>query len=383
MNQKPPICISYCSTFLNMEMLHVYRQINNIRAFENWVVTRKRSNSERFPYPRVESLQKSPGRFINRALNSLRKQPYHSISERNQIQRLIERQGAKLLHVYLGTEAIRLLPLLETLDIAKVVSFHGVDVSRAASDHSLQRLFNAVDLVLPRSLSLKSRLLERSCPESKIRLNYTGVPCAAAERSGRSLPEGVGKSVPLRLLQACRFVEKKGLDVSLRTARLLKDRGLNVRLTLIGDGLCASALRSLIRAENLGDTVEIRPFLENTELLKEFDNHDLFIQPSRTTGRGDREGIPNAILEAMGAGLPVIATDHSGIPEAIAHNVNGWLVKAANETAFGDALEQILKLPDAYAQVSNRAISTIHERFSIAASVKALESSYGEAIRMR
>jgi colanic acid/amylovoran biosynthesis glycosyltransferase len=123
-------------------------------------------------------------------------------------------------------------------------------------------------------------------------------------------------------------------------------------------------------------------FLDSASLQEKMCDYHFFLHPSRTTASGDREGIPNSMLEAMAAGLIVFATRHSGIPEAVQHGENGILI----EHATGDSLEQaiiaVLDVPTSITAMTTKARTTVIERFSSDANRLALEDIYCEAIQI-
>ncbi len=80
-------------------------------------------------------------------------------------------------------------------------------------------------------------------------------------------------------------------------------------------------------------------FLDAPALAQLFFSSDIFVHPSELTSEGNREGVPNSLLEAMAAGLPSVATRHGGIPEAISDRVSGLLVDEADPEALFRALE--------------------------------------------
>jgi glycosyltransferase involved in cell wall biosynthesis len=184
------------------------------------------------------------------------------------------------------------------------------------------------------------------------------------------------------MFQACRLIGKKGLDVSLQTVARLVRQGKDVTLDLAGAGPEEPLLRAL--AQELGIAAQVRflGFVENAALLRALPDYDVFIHPSRTTASGDREGIPNSLLEAMACGVPVVATRHSGIPEAVTHEESGLLIDAAEPEALARALEALLDHPALYARISQAARETVAARFSIAACAQKLETSYYEAMAL-
>ncbi len=374
--------LSYCATFLPQEMLHVYRQVSGVRRYTNWLVTRTRANADRFPYPRVAVLRKSPWRFLARLYYRAagRSVPVSSFEIR-QMLALAERTQAVLAHAYLGTEALRVLPFLERFPGARLVSFHGADLSDRWDAAAYQPLWPRSDFFLCRSESLRQLLLAKGCPAERIRLNFTGVPVPEnvfprvlpAWRSGASV----------RLLQVCRFMPKKGLDVTLHAVSRLKAHGVPLHLTLAGDGPDWPRLTALVGELGLQGEVTFAGFLSTNALERLYIEHDLFVHPSRTTVSGDREGIPNSLLEAMSFGLPVVATRHSGIPEAVTDGASGLLIDQAEPEAMANAIWQLLQNAKQYAQLSEGARHIVCDRFSTDKSVENLERVYAEAIDAR
>lgn len=368
--------LSYCATFLKPEMLHVYRQVVGVKSFRNLVVTRRLENGPRFPHDHVIRLEKSPWRVLHRLWYRLRGSRVSvSKHEAHQLSQIIRRENAGLVHIYFGTEAARLLSWMPRAGVPIVVSFHGADVSNSISNEELKSVCHHATLLLHRSDSLRQALLSRGAPKEKLRANPTGVPLPA-----RTTEIQIAKDKPLRLLQACRFIQKKGLDVTLESAKILTERGFDVRLTLAGDGPERAELEA--SAERLGISSRVRwtGFLNSEELGGEYRHTDFFIHPSRETGSGDREGIPNSLLEAMAHGCVALGTRHSGIPEAVEDGVNGLLVERADARLVADAVS---KVADDHARAKSlgaAARQKILERFSTEASIRQLEASYREAI---
>jgi colanic acid/amylovoran biosynthesis glycosyltransferase len=377
-----PAIASYCATFLPREMLHVYRQVCGVRSSDHWILTRRRANTAVFPFPQVIELQKSPWRVFNRLWHRIFSDfvPVGSF-EIAQMLRFCQDRNVSLVHVYLGSEALRILSFLERFSGARVISFHGADLSDEFAAENYAPLWGRAELFLCRSRSLRERLLAKGCPADRIRLNYTGVP-VPSEFVGRRLPEG-RKQEPVRLLQACRFIPKKGLDVTLRAIKLLRDKAIPVSLTLAGEGPEEPSLRALARELGIADQVVLTGFLERAQLEEAYRRHHLFVHPSRTTPEGDREGIPNSVLEAMAYGLPVVSTRHSGIPEAITDSQDGLLVEQPDPSSLATAILQLIENPPLYERLSRNAHDTVQRRFSLAANAAALETLYREALSLR
>ncbi|NBS52255.1 MAG: colanic acid biosynthesis glycosyltransferase WcaL [Spartobacteria bacterium] len=372
-----PVLLSYCATFLKPEMLHVYRQVTGISNFRNIVATRHSENATRFPYRDLVELKKSPWRAIHRSWHRWRGERVPvSRSEANQLDRICQSEDVSLIHIYFGTEAARLLGWMARVKTPVIVSFHGADVSSSLTDAEFAEICRYAKLILHRSDSLRQVLLKRGAPEGKLRSNPTGVPISPLE----PLSEGFF-SGPLRILQACRFISKKGLDVTLRAVKLLKESGYQVELTLAGDGPEREALQAVARQEGIESCVRWTGFLDSESLSWEYARHGIFVHPSRETSSGDREGIPNSLIEAMAAGRVVVGTRHSGIPEVVTDGFNGRLIDRADPEDLAQVLREIASRPSDAISMASEARRTVVDKFSSAACVRQLEACYNEALK--
>lgn len=375
--QRPGL-ISYVATFLPPEMLHVYRQVTGIQSFENHVVTRHRQNEDRFPYPDVTELHMSPLRGLRRLHYRMRRLPVPiGATEKRHLIALAERFRVRIFHAYLGTEAARLLPFLQSTDCAKVVSFHGTDLSDSLSQTDLEQLQRCTQLFLVRSESLAQVLIERGCPREHIRLTPTGIPTPHEIKD--SFP---GARDAVRLFQACRLISKKGLDVSLQALAKLTNRDARYTLDIAGDGPLKSELVALTESLGIAERVRWLGFLDNDALLRLLPDYDVFLHPSRTTKEGDREGIPNAMLEAMAHGVPIIATRHSGIPEAITDGEHGLLIDHANADQLCKQIAWLTEDPARMQKISRAAAQRVAENFNIERCRIRVENCYREAIEL-
>src|SRR5206468_9582424 len=123
-------------------------------------------------------------------------------------------------------------------------------------------------------------------------------------------------------------------------------------------------------------------FLSQPKLLELFSSAHLFVHPSETSPNQDQEGVPNSLLEAMATGLPVAATRHGGIPEAVEHGRTGLLVPEEDHVALANAMQEITHSPGLLNEMGLRARAAVADRFEQEAQVDLLESFYEEAIAM-
>jgi len=176
-----------------------------------------------------------------------------------------------------------------------------------------------------------------------------------------------------RLVQACRMVEKKGLDDTLNVFADLVRSFPNARLVLAGDGPLMPETEKL--AEELGIG-----FLDSGQLRDLYHRAHIFIHPSRVTADHNQEGIPNAMLEAMATGLPVVATLHGGIPEAVVEGKTGWLVEERDRGGLLERVGRLIKDDVGRQAMGKAAAESMREEFELGAQVARLEGHYRELL---
>ena len=363
-------------------MLHIYRQVRLVRRFPLTVFTQKWEHTDRFPFADVVELPRSPWRWLQRiVIKQLLRRPL--LLTRRETVRLsgaLAERGCALLHIFFGNVGVQLLPLLRGPHARPViVSFHGADVLVGVDQRlhrtALREVCERSDLVLARSRSLVEALVSLGCPPGKIRLNRTGIPLREFAFKPRENPAG-----KWRLLQACRLIEKKGLPTTLRAFARFLTAFPESRLTLAGEGPLETSLRQLAAELGIAAQVEFAGFLSQDDLRRCLYESHGFLHPSEMGRDGNQEGVPNSLLEAMATGLPVFATTHGGIPEAVEQGVSGWLVPEGDHAALGRALVEAASNPDRLAAMGAAAARSVAENFDAEAQARNLEDCYEEAI---
>ena len=379
-----PVVASYCTTFLKPEMLHIYRQVGGLSRYETFVVTRERICADKFPFPDIEALPTPQQRFVRRLyLKYISGVPaLHYRGEMEQLKALFSRRSADLMHVYFGHTGIHLRAFLKAWNRPSIVSFHGADVMPRAHkpEYAVQmrELFALVPLVLARSRSLAVRLEAAGCPPEKIRLNRTAIPLGDFAFVERQPPaDGAW-----RLVQACRLIKKKGLHTVLKAFSKFRAQYPKADLTLAGEGPMLADLEGAVKDLGLAGSVTFSGFLSGDDLKALYARSHIFLHPSETTESQDQEGVPNSMLEAMATGLPVAATLHGGIPEAVADEVSGLLVPERDPDALAAALIRLASTPGMAAEMGRQASEAVREKFEQSRAIEMLESFYDEAIAL-
>ena len=139
-------------------------------------------------------------------------------------------------------------------------------------------------------------------------------------------------------------------------------------------------MRQLADELGVADRVEFPGFLQQDDLRRQLYESHLFVHPSELGRDGNQEGVPNSLLEAMATGLPVFATTHGGIPEAVEHGVSGWLVTESDHAALGRALVELASAPEQLAAMGEAAARSVAANFNVETQARNLENCYQEAI---
>ena len=363
-------------------MLHIYRQITALRQVETFVIAKFRENAELYPFQDLELLDKPKTNPIRRGqLKYLMRAP--ALVYRGEfeiIRRVLLRRDPDLMHVYFGNTGVHLLPLIERWDRPCVVSFHGMDVQRRETERgyeaNLRKLLRLVPLVLVRSQSIAERLIELDCDPKKIRLNRTGIPLDGFPYLVRNAPLDGAWTI----VQACRLVPKKGLATALRAFANFAKAFPKSTFLIAGDGPLRRELEELSQKLDLQKAVIFLGFLSQTELRVLYEKAHIFMHPSELPPDSNQEGVPNSMLEAMASGLPVVATRHGGIPEAVTDGVSGSLVPERDVEGLTASLLRIVENPDRWIAMGAAASDAVAAKFAQPHQIESLESAYSEAI---
>lgn len=165
----------------------------------------------------------------------------------------------------------------------------------------------------------------------RVQLVHHGVDLEAFRPGGRREVNGA-----VRIVSVGRLVEKKGFIDLLATLRLVSDRGVAFQCAIYGGGPMQGQLTELVDRLGLAGAVHLAGPRTRAELREILRTADLFALTPHITADGDRDGIPNALVEAMASGLPVVATSVGGIPEIIEDGENGLLAPAHDVEVIAD-----------------------------------------------
>jgi glycosyltransferase involved in cell wall biosynthesis len=210
----------------------------------------------------------------------------------------------------------------------------------------------------------------------KIHTIYNGLDMEKfkAPQNGRRLKNGC-----CELVAVGRLVPKKGFHVLVEACRLLKEKGLNFRCRLIGDGELYSLLRELIQNYGLEKRLILEGACSQEELIdKHLSAADILVMPCIVAPNGDRDGIPTVLLEAMAMKIPVISTEVAGIPEVIKDGNTGLLVQSGSHEKLAGGILALVENKELAGKFSSEGGAFVKKTFNREKNVKKLANLFSE-----
>ena len=220
--------------------------------------------------------------------------------------------------------------------------------------------------------------------KEKVRLIYHGLDLNRFDKiaDNRDAPDGSDAKHPVQLVTVGRAVEKKGLDNLLNAlAQLPGD--LHWHWTHIGGGALLKELKAQAEQLNISNRISWKGALPQEEVIKTYRNSDLFVLPCRVAADGDRDGLPNVLVEAQSQALVCVSTPVSGVPELIVDGTNGILVAPDQPGQLCDALIQLCRNPALRKQYGLAGQQRVHAEFSYEGGISGLMQLFQDGIPER
>lgn len=217
-------------------------------------------------------------------------------------------------------------------------------------------------------------------PGAQVELAYHGLDLSRFPAPDGLRPPRDGKDTadPVEILSVGRAVPKKGFDILLRALALLPAE-FNWRLRHIGGGGELPALKALAAELGLAGRIDWQGALAQQDVLAAYRAADIFALASRQTADGDRDGLPNVIVEAASQGMALVGTDLSGIPEFVIDGTTGLLVPPENPEALAAALARMIKDPALRERLGQAALTRVRAEFDFAPGITHLTGLFRES----
>lgn len=357
--------LHFKTNYLNLSETFINRLVQNHQEFEPVVATCYPQH-----YTDDVSLYSMPDSGVdglwNTAMLKLNKSPSF-------LYNVINQENPAVIHGHFGLDSYRLIDIKRTFELPFVVNFYGYDVLRLPQEFGwklrYQRLAKKGDLFFVGSKDMKHNIINLGFPPEKIRVLKLGMNLDNIRFEQR-------RSAGTNLMMVGRMVEKKGFKYAIQAVGLLRDQGVITNLDLYGDGELRESLEELVGKLSLEKQVTFHGQTGNETIFEELYNHDILLVPSVQAHDGDREGIPQTTVEGMATGIPVIASDHAGLPELVIDGQTGLQVPQRDAKALSKAIKTYLETPDLIPQISKNGRERVELEHSISRQVKKAEQWY-------
>ena len=264
------------------------------------------------------------------------------------------------------------------LDLKWSVSAHAVDIYTTPEWEIREKLAD-LEWLLTCSEANRRHLagLAGEGKGVKVDLAYHGTHVARFAAAGATPNghDGGSPDKPVRILSVGRLVAKKGYpDLLQALAELSKE--LYWHFTHVGAG-DAMGIQRLAKRLGIAERVTWRGSLSQEAVIEAYGEADIFALASRVAADGDRDGLPNVLMEAQAAGLPTVATNISAIPELIGDGVTGLLTEAGDVAAFSDALDRLIRDPSLRRQLGAAGAARVAKEFEFSVCIKTVLPRFG------
>jgi glycosyltransferase involved in cell wall biosynthesis len=313
----------------------------------------------------LRTLRSDPLRYLAAAVFALRVSDKRSLIRFVQAGCLVDRMRAMALthvHAHFVHEpgAVAEVASRMSVDVSYSLSAHAKDIY-LSSDEMLRRRVGGARFTVTCTEHNRQYLASRVPAGARLTRMYHGVDLDRFKRDDGTIGAG-GSAVPL-VLAVGRLRAKKGFGVLIDACRLLREGGVELRCEIVGYGEEQPRLQAQIAAAGLQSVVELPGKLPQDEVIKRYRAARVFALPCRLAEDGDRDGIPNVLLEAMAMRVPVISTPVSGIPELVEHGRNGLLVPANDPVALAGAIRNLIDDPAYGQRLAHAGRRTVQQHF--------------------
>ena len=279
--------------------------------------------------------------------------------------------GARVALVETGLMGAFVHEACEQAALPFVVHFHGLDAfGRELLErwqNHYQAFFKTAAQLIVVSQAMRDQLIKFGAPAKRVVLAPYGV---AVEVAAVAAPAKAGPT----FVAVGRFVEKKAPHVTLAAFGVVHRQVPSARLVMIGDGPMLGACREWAAKQGLAGAVTFAGVQSRAEVSRQMAASGIFVQHSVTAVNGDSEGLPLAVLEAGAHGLPVVATRHAGIPDAVRDGVDGVLVAEKDVKAMALAMLRLAQNPALAAQLGASFCTRVRAHYSRHCAITRLQS---------
>ncbi len=355
----------YVDTFLSHSTTFIFNQLKVIdKNIEVKVICRVRQNEQKFPY-HAETIPSGKNfKYYYAGLKRKLRIDFSfedSIFEKS-LTSIIEKENPDLIYTHFGWSGIKIYNIVKRFEIPLLITYHGNDASEKLNNKSyverIKKIMNSPSVYgITVSQEMKQNLKNHGICMDRTTTLHLGIDTSFFQ----PIEKNNWKKQKI-FLQVSNFVEKKGHIFTIEALNLFFQDITNkkkYKVILAGDGPLREGIISKIKEYKLENYISCPGLVSPDEVNELMGNADYFLHHSVISSTGDKEGIPTVIMEAMGKGLPVVTTYHSGIPELVRDHIDGFLVEEKDIKTYSRKLYEVTTLDN------SSTVEYIKENFDI------------------
>lgn len=289
---------------------------------------------------------------------------YSLFNSSRKIEQLLRYDRPDIIFIDYAENAILWYESLVKYDIPFLFHVHGYDITSRMIDPcyraKLKQVFNSSKAIITASQYMKRLVTLAGCPQYKIHVIPYGIKGSSGSMEINKLDKTKNPSV----IFLGRLTPKKHPIALLHAFKLVTEKIKNATLSIIGDGPMKSEVISCISELGLDESVNMIGALPQEKALKIVSSHWIFAQHSVTAYDGDQEGFAISPAEAALLGLPVVSTQHNGIPEHVLDGETGYLVREFDYEAMADKIIYLFENPEIALQMGTNGSERIKKYFN-------------------
>jgi len=365
--------IVYSDSFFIVSQTFIYHQVKCLsEKYEVHLIAKKFENPHNYdlaPFMKIKLIK--PTKIIGRVAGKVMRTVYNSeldidVTTCRKLRRILKKDECKAIHAHFGPRALEILGLAKKFKVPLVVSFHGYDASRMLENRSyvekLPELFDYASAIIISSMHMADNL--NIDPDSE-KVHY--IPYGVNPEYFKGLPGKSSRNGTTNILHSGRMVGKKGVPDLIRVFNELLTKHDGIHLQLVGDGDELNECKELVNKLGIEEKVTFYGAVPHETVKSMLNDADIFVLNSRKDKKGDMEGTPVTILEAMCMGKAVVSTRHAGIATVIDHGKNGLLAEEYANDELKKNIEKLIEKPELRKSLGREAEETIRRSYSISA----------------
>lgn len=385
---KKPVVVHGIRGYLSRTEIFVGNQVTGLQEYAPVVVCHHRSENRQFDLENMYVISERQ-RGIHKALSHVSYSTLRALTahEVDAAAKWARQYNPSLLHLHYAVDAAFFAPLYKKLGIPTIVSLYGYDVSSfpkvlgGLGKMYLKRAFETMDCFLAMSEDMKRDAIALGAPEEKIIVHYHGINATRFRCESREYK----RKQSYNILCVGTLERKKGQHHLIRALGELRRQrpDIDARLTLVGKGPLMNECVRIAKEQGLTDRVQLAGYVPHlgSDLLHYYWDADVFVHFSTTQPNNEKEGIPGTIVEAMASGMPVIATQHAGIPEAITNGEHGILLEERDVNGITTSLIDLFESEELRRTLGQSAARRALKNLDVQTKTRVLERVYDTMIK--